>query len=373
MDLKPPAEVAAVARAALAMRDEQAPSNRGGTAVGVKRANQLASRENLSINTVKRMASFFARHEVDKQATGFRKGEDGFPSKGRQAWDLWGGDPGRAWAEKMLRKLEKADASPQTEEKTVIDVNVLTGADVRRIDGKFGKVAKVSMPWVTVRWENGVEESYLRSDEALAEDIELKTLDKGWLSLGAVVGTEEVQAKAAQESVEKSTAQLLAETRVMARRMNEQYRSFVQRMKVLSEKNKAANPFVNHKTLGTNTEKKVKRSETKMWKCSGSEFTQTCVAQRDDEEQGIKKGQEKVINIDPAYKKKYMAAYILSRKQGKTAAPDGKKGPVSLKHYNSQYEKDADALEKEQKKKKGSKAAKLKAKLKAKKAAKRAK
>ena len=70
----------------------------------------------------------------------------------------------------------------------MIDVNVLTGADVRRIDGKYGKVSKVSMPWVTVKWDNGMEESYLRSDESLAEDMELKTLDKGWISLGSVVG-----------------------------------------------------------------------------------------------------------------------------------------------------------------------------------------
>ena len=106
MDLTPPAEVAAVAAKALEMRAEQPPSNRGGTPVGVKRANQLANRENLSPSTIRRMVSFFARHEVDKQATGFRKGEEGFPSKGRQAWDLWGGDPGKAWVEDQIAAME---------------------------------------------------------------------------------------------------------------------------------------------------------------------------------------------------------------------------------------------------------------------------
>ena len=44
------------------------------------------------------MYSFFSRHEVDKEAEGFSAGEDGYPSPGRVAWDLWGGDAGFSWA-----------------------------------------------------------------------------------------------------------------------------------------------------------------------------------------------------------------------------------------------------------------------------------
>jgi hypothetical protein len=44
------------------------------------------------------MYSFFSRHEVDKKATGFSSGEEGFPSPGRVAWDLWGGDAGYSWS-----------------------------------------------------------------------------------------------------------------------------------------------------------------------------------------------------------------------------------------------------------------------------------
>ena len=53
---------------------------RGGTEVGVARARDIVNRRNLSIDTVKRMASYFARHEVDKEAEGFRPGEEGYPS-----------------------------------------------------------------------------------------------------------------------------------------------------------------------------------------------------------------------------------------------------------------------------------------------------
>ena len=47
------------------------------------------------------MRAYFARHVVDKDASGFRRGEDGFPSPGRVAWDAWGGDPGERWSRRL--------------------------------------------------------------------------------------------------------------------------------------------------------------------------------------------------------------------------------------------------------------------------------
>lgn len=90
----------------LAWREEY---GRGGTEVGVARARDIANKKNLSPDTINRMVSFFARHEVNKQATGFSPGEDGFPSAGRIAWALWGGDPGRVWAEKVKRQMESRE------------------------------------------------------------------------------------------------------------------------------------------------------------------------------------------------------------------------------------------------------------------------
>ena len=73
---------------------------RGGTEVGIARARDIVNRRDLSGSTVRRMKSFFARHEVDKQAEGFRPGEEGYPSNGRIAWALWGGDAGQSFANK---------------------------------------------------------------------------------------------------------------------------------------------------------------------------------------------------------------------------------------------------------------------------------
>lgn len=102
IDLKPTEGMAEEAVKGLAWRAE---FKRGGTSVGVARANQLKRRDNLSEDTVKRMFSFFSRHEVDKQAEGFKVGEKGYPSAGRIAWALWGGDAGFSWSRKKRNQI----------------------------------------------------------------------------------------------------------------------------------------------------------------------------------------------------------------------------------------------------------------------------
>ena len=79
---------------------------RGGTEVGIARARDIVNNKELSEDTVIRMFSFFSRHEVDKEAEGFRVGEDGYPSNGRIAWSLWGGDAGFTWSKNIRDSLE---------------------------------------------------------------------------------------------------------------------------------------------------------------------------------------------------------------------------------------------------------------------------
>ena len=106
ISLKPTEGMAAEARKFLDWRKE---GKQGGTAVAVARARQLVNRQELSADTVRRMHSFFSRHEVDKQAEGFSSGEDGYPSKGRVAWAAWGGDAGQTWARAKDASLDRID------------------------------------------------------------------------------------------------------------------------------------------------------------------------------------------------------------------------------------------------------------------------
>lgn len=97
----PPKDVQEEAQRGLEWRREY---GRGGTEVGVARARDLSNGRSVSYDTVKRMKAFFDRHEVDKQAEGFRPNEQGYPSAGRIAWALWGGDAGYRWAKSIVGK-----------------------------------------------------------------------------------------------------------------------------------------------------------------------------------------------------------------------------------------------------------------------------
>lgn len=86
---------------------EQGRAGRNFTSTGRSRAHQLAAGEEVSDEVIRKMDQYFSRHEVDKQAAGFARGEEGYPSPGRVAWDAWGGDPGQRWARSQVRSLER--------------------------------------------------------------------------------------------------------------------------------------------------------------------------------------------------------------------------------------------------------------------------
>ena len=116
--------------------------NRGGTMVGVARANQLVKKEKLSPSTVKRMFSFFSRHEVDKQAEGFDVGEDGYPSAGRIAWALWGGDAGFSWSKKKRDQIEAEMQKMVVEDKHIGVTEVKAPVSAKVKEGLKNKVDK---------------------------------------------------------------------------------------------------------------------------------------------------------------------------------------------------------------------------------------
>jgi hypothetical protein len=100
---KPNTGMVKEAKLALEWRSE---FGRGGTPVGIARARDIANGSSLSYDTVKRMKAFFDRHQKNKSAGGYRPGEKGYPSNGRIAWALWGGDAGYSWAKAIVRRVE---------------------------------------------------------------------------------------------------------------------------------------------------------------------------------------------------------------------------------------------------------------------------
>lgn len=77
----------------------------------VERARKIAAGDDLTDEHIARMRSFFARHEVDKKGKGWSPDEDGYPSAGRVAWALWGGDAGKSFADAEFKRIERERAA----------------------------------------------------------------------------------------------------------------------------------------------------------------------------------------------------------------------------------------------------------------------
>jgi hypothetical protein len=95
----PPAGARSAARRAIKFK-EDGKANGAGTMVGWTRAGQLARGETLSLSTVKRMYSYFSRHEVDKKGKDW--GNQANPSNGYIMWLAWGGDAGFSWSRRIV-------------------------------------------------------------------------------------------------------------------------------------------------------------------------------------------------------------------------------------------------------------------------------
>ena len=134
--------------------------NRGGTNTGVARARDISNGKNLSDETVKRMHSYFSRHEVDKKGQGFQPGEEGFPSAGRIAWALWGGDAGQTWA---AAKVEQIRRNKKLERKTKTSAQVKRNEHGQIIN--LEKKVELVMPAPEAREEQ--EDFY---DRCMADD-----------------------------------------------------------------------------------------------------------------------------------------------------------------------------------------------------------
>ena len=122
IDFDPPKGVAEEAAQGLKYRRE---GNPGGTLIGVSRARDLKNRKRVSPDTIRRMVSFFARHEVDLDVPHNRdRSHPNYPGPGRVAWLLWGGDSGRRWAEKIRDQMRREDNVEKSELMSAINAHL---------------------------------------------------------------------------------------------------------------------------------------------------------------------------------------------------------------------------------------------------------
>jgi len=167
---KPTAGMKSAAKRAIRWK-EQGKATGAGTAVGWTRAGQLARGETLSLSTVKRMYSFFSRHEVDKKGKDFYNTSN--PSNGRIMWDAWGGDAGFSWSRKIVEREKNMKKSWTQDEitdeiKDILDDVVNPVDTVIEIDDDE-EIKKALRPEVTKEQLGMVIEHLMEAIEQMIE------------------------------------------------------------------------------------------------------------------------------------------------------------------------------------------------------------
>ncbi len=162
-----PDAVVAEAKRGLAWRREE---KRGGTPVGLNTARTLAQGGQIGIQKIRHIAKYFPRHEVDKKGKGYKPGQPNYPSNGRIAWALWGGDAAKRWASAIVERDNKKRANNSVvasidEFMPVerIDYSAFTPSDYEpdfyiriRLDGSgVDRLYKVDMEGYCTVWDDG--------------------------------------------------------------------------------------------------------------------------------------------------------------------------------------------------------------------------
>ena len=161
------------ARRAIKLK-EQGKAKGAGTAVGWTRAGQLARGETLSLSTVKRMYSFFSRHEVDKKGKDWGNAEN--PSNGKIMWLAWGGDAGFSWSRKIVEREKNMKKSLTTQDlveeiKDILD-DVINPVDTVIEIPDDEEITKALRPEVTREQMYAIIEHLHEAIEAMLETPE---------------------------------------------------------------------------------------------------------------------------------------------------------------------------------------------------------
>ena len=114
INFTPPDSVAKAAERGLEMRKKSGgkgglnakQAKQAGVGSGVQRASNLKNKSKMSPETVKRMRNFFSRHNKNLKVDA---GKSPSQDRGYIAGLLWGGSPGRSWANKIIRQMDAAD------------------------------------------------------------------------------------------------------------------------------------------------------------------------------------------------------------------------------------------------------------------------
>lgn len=138
---------------------EDGKGGKGLVAATISWARKLVAGEPISPEKARKMSAWHARHAVDKRAGWDKAGEE---TPGYVANLLWGGEPGREWADRLVKAMEKKDSEMKEtrQEEVVLDSNEAVEA------------VAAEMEVVEVRSEEVQEQEEMQvAEEVVAEEV----------------------------------------------------------------------------------------------------------------------------------------------------------------------------------------------------------
>lgn len=187
-----PRGVVAEAKRGIKWRKEE---GRGGTSVGMNTARTLAKGGQIGIRKVRHIAKYFPRHEVDKKGKGYNPGAEGYPSNGRIAWALWGGNAAQSWASAIVEREDKKKSTA-----SLIASHHRTDSEQRVDYRSFDKDVEVDF-YVRIRLDKGGIDRLYRVEE----DGMCHVWDDGyWDDMGNVEHDFETYDKALDDPYDRS-------------------------------------------------------------------------------------------------------------------------------------------------------------------------
>ena len=212
IDFSPPEAVKSKLRKGLKLY-EDGRGGKGLVSATISWARKLAAGENISPEKARKMSAWHARHAVDKRPGWDKAGEE---TPGYVANLLWGGEPGRKWADRLVEAMEKKDSEMKEtrQEELVLDSAEVTEA--------------------TEAVE--VEVVEVREEESKQEELEVEVAEE---AVEAEEVAEEVVAEEPAERAESSTESLVAAVASMLDEKIAELRSSLEAtIKEVSEQNK---------------------------------------------------------------------------------------------------------------------------------------
>jgi len=181
INMKPPKGIISELKRGLSWHEE-GHSGDGLKPATVAWARRLANGEDITRDKVIKMRAWLARHEVDKKGKGFYPAQVGYPSPGRVAWALWGGDPAVTWSNKLVLQLEAQDKRSINND---VDQTTKTfGYQIRKAsinefeqdlpsewqpEGKFSSYRSMdlnSLGWTTINYKRAVTPFWIEAKDA---------------------------------------------------------------------------------------------------------------------------------------------------------------------------------------------------------------